>query len=442
MARPVPGGPAPAPAVQHLRVRYAKRGKMRFASHRDVARVVERGVRSARLPVAYSAGFNPHPKISYAGGVPTGVASEAEYLELALTSPCDPQDVQGRLDAALPDGMDVIEVTDGAGTAGPSGSGPAGSGPSSGGAVPGGAVPGMGLSFQASFEASEWQAVVVGVSRDDIEWAITEFLAADHVQVERLTGKGIRQFDARAAVISLEVQRRGDDAQPAGCEIIRMVVRHMTPVVRPDDVLTALGAAHRSSADFGGARDAFPGGKTPGRFAPSSPPVVTRLAQGLLDTVDPRCLGLGVRQSAMQGHEAPGDRASAVLSDVPPARRREAIQSVAEGAVLGGHSPSRDSAFPAPRDGHAPEGPLSDGPDPDGLRISARQDPAVLLPDAPEQTTNLGAVAASEAGTAQVIGHDVLSRGATDPSRTRAPGSLTGESPDARNRAVQQRFRR
>src|SRR5579859_553760 len=98
------------PAVQHLVVRYAKRGKMRFASHRDVARVFERGVRRAGLPIAYSAGFSPHPRISYAGGAQTGTASEAEYLEIALTGPCAAADVRDRLDAALPSGIDVIDV--------------------------------------------------------------------------------------------------------------------------------------------------------------------------------------------------------------------------------------------------------------------------------------------------------------------------------------------
>src|SRR6202044_2511464 len=96
--------------VQRLIVRYAKRSRMRFASHRDIARAVERGVRRARLPIAYSAGFTPHPKISYAGAAPTGTASEAEYLEIALTSACPEPDVRDRLDAALPDGIDVIEV--------------------------------------------------------------------------------------------------------------------------------------------------------------------------------------------------------------------------------------------------------------------------------------------------------------------------------------------
>src|SRR5262249_50693624 len=87
----------------HLVVRYAKRGRMRFASHRDIARAVERGVRRAGLPIAYSAGFTSHPKISYAGAAPTGAASEAEYLELSLTRACAGSEVRERLDAALPD---------------------------------------------------------------------------------------------------------------------------------------------------------------------------------------------------------------------------------------------------------------------------------------------------------------------------------------------------
>src|SRR5260370_40496682 len=92
---------------------------MRCGSHRDIARAVERGVRRAGLPVAYSAGFSPHPKISYQGGAPTGAASEAEYLEIALTARLDPDQVRARLDAALPTGIDVIEASDLAATPAP-----------------------------------------------------------------------------------------------------------------------------------------------------------------------------------------------------------------------------------------------------------------------------------------------------------------------------------
>ncbi|MDA2986834.1 MAG: TIGR03936 family radical SAM-associated protein, partial [Actinomycetota bacterium] len=63
-----------APTVQRLRLRYAKRGRLRFSSHRDFQRALERALRRSRIPMAYSAGFSPHPKVSYANSAATGVA--------------------------------------------------------------------------------------------------------------------------------------------------------------------------------------------------------------------------------------------------------------------------------------------------------------------------------------------------------------------------------
>ena len=103
--------------VQRLRVRYAKRGPLRFTSHRDFARAFERAIRRAGVPIAYSQGFSPHPKISYASAAPTGTASEAEYLEIGLQAEADPDQVRSALDAALSPGLDVLEVRVAAGTA-------------------------------------------------------------------------------------------------------------------------------------------------------------------------------------------------------------------------------------------------------------------------------------------------------------------------------------
>jgi radical SAM-linked protein len=253
---------AQLPAVQHLVVRYAKRGKMRFASHRDVARAFERGVRRAGLPIAYSAGFTPHPKISYAGGAPTGVASEAEYLSIALTSRRAATHVGQRLNAALPDGIEVIDVTE-------AGEGPKGS--------PVGSPTRDHTTF-GHLEASQWRVVLPGVAPAAAQQAAAGFLALGQAPVERLTDKGIRRLDARAAVVTLDVlDEHETTADPDGgpmiqqgaaatgledCAILRMVVLNTAPAVRPDDVLTAL-------------RDRY-------GLVPSSPPVITRLAQGLL----------------------------------------------------------------------------------------------------------------------------------------------------------------
>jgi radical SAM-linked protein len=217
-----------APPVQRLRVRYAKRGRLRFTSHRDFSRAFERAVFRARVPMAYSSGFNPHPRISYAGAAPTGSASEAEYLEIALAEVVDPAAVHRALDEAMPDGLDVLEVVE---------------------------SPGGGLADL--LEASHWALDLPSTGLEDARRAVAEFLARESVLVERMTKKGMREFDCRSAVVSLAAAARGN-----GCRL-DLVLRHTVPAVRPDDVLTGL----RSSTGLD----------------PGPAPLLTRLAQGPLE---------------------------------------------------------------------------------------------------------------------------------------------------------------
>ena len=112
MGKRQPEGPPAEPAVQRLRVHYAKRGRLSFSSHRDFQRAFERALRRSAVPMAYSAGFSPHPKVSYAGAAPTGVASEAEYLEIAVVERCDPERLRDALDRSLPPDLDVLEIVE------------------------------------------------------------------------------------------------------------------------------------------------------------------------------------------------------------------------------------------------------------------------------------------------------------------------------------------
>jgi hypothetical protein len=275
---------------------------MRFASHRDIARAVERGVRIAGLPIAYSAGFSPHPRISYAGGAQTGTASEAEYLEIALTGPCAAAEVRGRLDAALPSGIDVIDVfemTSAPPVGLPGALGEQDGSPAAAGAAAAG--PPAGRLDALQLEASDWEVVLPGVALADAARAVEVFLAAGTAEVERLTSKGTRRVDARAAVVRLTAQRRAADGRDVACAILRMVVRHMTPAVRPDDILTAL----RRLADL----------------APSSPPQVTRLAQGPL--------GMQAADAPASAPGPPGPAGTAgpcgaAAEDTPPSGRTAA----------------------------------------------------------------------------------------------------------------------
>jgi radical SAM-linked protein len=232
--------------VQRLRVHYTKRGRLRFSSHRDFQRAFERALRRAAVPMAYSAGFSPHPKVSYAGAAPTGTASEAEYLEIALMQRCDPRRLRAGLDASLPPDLDVLEVVE---------------------------VPLHGATALAErLQASVWELRLPGVTPEQAGRAAAAFLAADTVEVSRMTKNGLRTFDARAAVLRLEPRDgTGELPEPGAaagagsppCAILRLVVRHVTPAVRPDDVLAGL--------------------RRIGDLAPPRTPAVTRLAQGPLD---------------------------------------------------------------------------------------------------------------------------------------------------------------
>lgn len=201
-----------APPVQKLRIRYAKRGRLRFTSHRDFSRAFERAIQRARIPMAFSSGFNPHPRISYAGASPTGAASEAEYVEIGLAQVLDPAEVGRALDASLPDGLDVLDV-----------------------------VVSSGGSLSDRLEASLWEIRLTGIDVGALAAGAEQLLATDEVLVERMTKKGLRSFDVRGAIQTLEARSPGESApDQESCAILRVVLRHGTPSVRPDDVLAAL----------------------------------------------------------------------------------------------------------------------------------------------------------------------------------------------------------
>ena len=93
-----------------VRVKYAKQGKVRWISHRDVARAFERALRIEQLPLAFTLGFSPRPKVSFGLALSTGYESEAEYLDLELSEPVDLEPLPARLTAALPIGLTVDDV--------------------------------------------------------------------------------------------------------------------------------------------------------------------------------------------------------------------------------------------------------------------------------------------------------------------------------------------
>ena len=216
-------------------MRYAKRGRLRFSSTRDFQRALERAVRRAGVPMAFSAGFHPHPRISYANAAPTGAASEAEYFQLQLTQQCDLEALRAALDESLPQDMAVLRVVE--------------------------AAPGA---LADLLQASVWQLDFEGVTLETITDAVATFMDRAELLVTRMTKSGAREFDVRQAVLASDVVLvRSGDAD--GRDLVRwtMTIQHTTPAVRPIDVMTGLT-------------------ELTGLQVPRSP-LMTRLAQGVLE---------------------------------------------------------------------------------------------------------------------------------------------------------------
>lgn len=231
MSKRVPPNEA-QPVVQRIRCRYTKSGRMRFASHRDFQRSLERAVRRAGIPIAFSGGFSPRPRISYANAAPTGAASQAEYLEIGLRESCDLVAVRADLNEALPNGFDFAEM-----------------------------VPAAGGKLAERLEASLWELQLGGVTVAEVDAAVEVLRSNSSVVFSRITKSGRKEIDLLAPWRSHEVLS-GKTTLGESCAILRVVVRHTTPAVRPDDFLTVL--VERTDL-----------------AAPSSA-VITRLAQGPL----------------------------------------------------------------------------------------------------------------------------------------------------------------
>lgn len=210
MARPQPDRET-LPVVQRIRLRYTKRGPLKFSSHRDFQRAFERAVRRVGVPMAYSAGFSPHPKISYANAAPTGTASEAEYVEIGLTHVVSPVSLLAALQPAMPAGLAIVE-----------------------------AVEALTPDLANRLEAGVWQLELPTADVDAVEKAVADFLAASEVMVTRNTKNGPRTFDTRSAVLDLTHRAALDPEMGTNCAILRAVIRQTTPAVRADDLLSGL----------------------------------------------------------------------------------------------------------------------------------------------------------------------------------------------------------
>ncbi len=201
-----------------LRICFDKHGKVRFTSHRDVARIWERALRRASLPVAYSQGFSPRPKLSFGLALSTGYESDAEYLDVDLDpdriAAIDLDTLPAVLSKHLPLGMSVLDLV---------------------------TVDRRALSLQQAVTSCTWRIDVSDIDTDTAAGAVSRALDADTLIVTReRKGKPVVD-DLRPLVLSLEVDGPIDAPNPDE-EWVRLTAELGTQprAVRVSELLAAL----------------------------------------------------------------------------------------------------------------------------------------------------------------------------------------------------------
>lgn len=96
--------------MRRILVKFSKQDEASFLSHRETMRCLERALRRSELPMEYTSGYNPHPRVSYSPALPLGVAAEAEYIEVAMKDDIDVDEARNRMNMALPKGLRVREI--------------------------------------------------------------------------------------------------------------------------------------------------------------------------------------------------------------------------------------------------------------------------------------------------------------------------------------------
>ncbi len=201
-----------SPPVQRLRITFATEPLLRYISHLDLAKSWERTLRRAEVPVAYTQGFHPQPRMQFAGALPVGVNSDCELMDVWMEQRVNLGEFWHRVSESLPPGIRLLDVVE---------------------------VPLKGPALQAALTAAEYEAVLEEVPDAGIVTdAVETFLARREVLHEKHSKKGTKLVNIRPLVEGLQVLPPSED----GKIHLWMRLSHRPGAsVRATDVLDALG---------------------------------------------------------------------------------------------------------------------------------------------------------------------------------------------------------
>tara|TARA_B100000902_G_C27206065_1_gene861715 strand:+ start:382 stop:1101 length:720 start_codon:yes stop_codon:yes gene_type:complete len=192
-----------------LRLRSTKIGKIRFASHRDIAKVWERAFRRANIPLIYSEGFSPRPKIAYGLALPTGAESECEYLDVKVDDErigiSRILEIPEQLTELLPEGIKVTGMTE---------------------------INRKAISLQQAVTACAWE-MTIAQDKNYVDQWITNVLDSKELIIERTRkGKNVKD-DIRPFIVGIDESEINEDGQV----VLKAELRTQPRSLRPSEFM-------------------------------------------------------------------------------------------------------------------------------------------------------------------------------------------------------------
>jgi radical SAM-linked protein len=205
--------PNQPPPNHRLRITFAKKSQVKYISHLDTVLAWERALRRAQIPLAYSQGFNPRPKIQVASGLPLGTIGSAEILDIIVTDPVDPAAALARIAASLPDGLAIRSID---------------------------AVPLKTSSLQSLLRRANYRVTVeTELASTELVRRIETLLNADKVIQTRRRKKRNEEFDLRPWLHALRLEAMQDGQ----AVLVMQLTAGQFGNLRPEEVLKALDLA-------------------------------------------------------------------------------------------------------------------------------------------------------------------------------------------------------
>ncbi len=171
-----------------IRVKFRRGEEVKFISHLDLMKVFERAIRRARLPIAYSQGFNPHPGMVFGLPLSVGVTSEAEYGDFDITDDMlEINEFVQRLNAQLPEGIEILAAKQRHSK----------------------------QNIMATISASEYNVVVganIALDEKSLKSEVARFLSRKEIIVKKKTKSGVKDTDIRSMIYDMDFELQPFDA--------------------------------------------------------------------------------------------------------------------------------------------------------------------------------------------------------------------------------------